>query len=222
VDCVPVVTEAEEDTKPLTADLEKGDISSSASSVTLVQESNPTDIKDISANVSKPANDAGKAHTPKASETTKEIKDDDPEDRLGWPSRPPFQKATRKSIKDWMKEHTFWSDLTWEEKMAYHKQFLMQYISETRKCFPYVRKLFLMIYRISPWRAVIILVLNAVNGLLPAMTLRTRGSFIMLVITSLCQLNVATTRSREGEFEHQNVNKLTNQTTSCDGSGQDK
>ena len=79
-----------------------------------------------------------------------------------------------------------------------------------------------MIYHISPWRAVVILALNVVNGLLPAMTLRTRGSFIMLVEISLSQLNVATTRSREGEFEHQNVDKFINQTTSCNGSGQDK
>ena len=38
-----------------------------------------------------------------------------------------------------------------------------------------------MIYRISPWRAAVVLTLNIVSGLLPALTLQTRGNFILMV-----------------------------------------
>ena len=99
----------------------------------------------------------------------------------GWPDRPPFTVVEDDDTEEVLKKYTFWSDLTWREKYAYRKEFLRQYLSETRKCLPYVRRLFLMIYRISPWRAVTILVLNIVNSFLPALNLQTRGSFILMV-----------------------------------------
>jgi hypothetical protein len=110
-----------------------------------------------------------------------ESEKDDPKKRQGWPARVPFSHGVAGSSREKLKEFTFWSDLTLEEKIAYRKEFLREYLSETKKCFPYVRKLFVMIYRISPWRAAVILVLNVVNGLLPALTLQTRGSFIVMV-----------------------------------------
>jgi len=99
----------------------------------------------------------------------------------GWLDRPPFTVVDEDDSEELLKKYTFWSDLTWREKYAYQKEFIRQYLSETKACLPYVRRLFLMIYRISPWRAVTILVLNIVNSFLPALSLQTRGSFILLV-----------------------------------------
>jgi hypothetical protein len=39
----------------------------------------------------------------------------------------------------------------------------------------------MMIYRISPWRVVMLLALNIVSGLLPALTLQARGNFMSMV-----------------------------------------
>jgi len=100
----------------------------------------------------------------------------------GWPSRPPFCTLHQDPIEELLEKYTFWSDLTWREKYEYQKEFLRLYLSETRQCFPYVRRLILMIYRISPWRAIVMLVVNIVKSFLPALRLQTRGSFILLVI----------------------------------------
>jgi len=107
----------------------------------------------------------------------------------GWPDRPPFTVIEEDDTEEVLKKYAFWSDLTWREKYAYQREFLRQYLSETRKCLPYVRRLFLMIYRISPWRAVTILVLNIVNSFLPALNLQTRGSFILMVSPLQTTLN---------------------------------
>jgi hypothetical protein len=98
----------------------------------------------------------------------------------GWPPKAPFSHGGTASREN-LTQFTFWSDLTLQERIAYRKEFLWQYLSETMKCFPYMRKLVIMIYRISPWRAVVILMLNVINALLPALTLQTRGSFILMV-----------------------------------------
>ena len=157
-------------------------LSASASSDTLVEKSDVQDLekapaegKEAPISNTAPSDDSQKG-TPDA-----ESEKDDPKKRQGWLAKTPFSHGVRGSSREKLREFTFWSDLTLEEKIAYRKEFLREYLSETKKCFPYVRKLFMMIYRISPWRAAVILVLNVINSLLPALTLQTRGSFILMV-----------------------------------------
>jgi hypothetical protein len=154
----------------------KATLSSSASSATLTQES--TNIPPI-VSADKGSDNANHESSP-AAETSQNVKEIDLKPVRGWPERPPFRIKTRSS-QSILQQYTFWSELTWEEKLSYRREFLTQYLSETKKCFPYVRKFFIMIYCISPWRVVMILILNIVNGLIPAMTLQTRGSFIIMV-----------------------------------------
>jgi hypothetical protein len=103
--------------------------------------------------------------------------------KVGWPSRPPFENIKdedEKKEKD-DKAIVHWNELTWKEQNAWRVSFLRGYLKEIRNCLPFVRKLFFLIYRISPWRAVVFLAMNVIKGLLPAITLRTRGDFIMMV-----------------------------------------
>jgi hypothetical protein len=71
--------------------------------------------------------------------------------------------------------------MTWQEKKEYRKNFFKLYLSETKKCIPYVQRLFWMIYKISPWRVALLLVVELVKGLLPALTLKAKGDFILMV-----------------------------------------
>lgn len=110
--------------------------------------------------------------------------EEDPRKRRGWPNRYPFScyNPWQNSQKEGETEKViYWGELTLQEKLDYRKAFLREYLSETKNCLPYVRKLFLMIYRLSPWRAATILAFNIVNGLLPALTLQTRGNFLLIV-----------------------------------------
>ena len=132
---------------------------------------------------------SGKEET-KTDESSKEINSDDgekddPKKRRGWPSRVPFHKSYENESRSYQdgkeEERIYWGDLTLKQKIAWRKAFLREYLSETKQCLPYVRKFFLMIYRISSWRAVVVFALNVASGLLPALTLQTRGTFIMMV-----------------------------------------
>lgn len=116
-------------------------------------------------------------------EKTSEEEKDDPKKRRGWPSRAPFFNSSgeRRSTETPDEKKIYWGELTWNQKLAWRKAFLREYLSETKKCLPHVRKLFVMIYHISPWRAAVVLALNIVSGLLPALTLQTRGNFILMV-----------------------------------------
>jgi len=154
-------------------------LSSLSSSATLKEESD----KALAAKPTKSGmtvDKANKGHDPDEKQEEKG-KEKEVKKIRGWPDRPPFTVVEEDDTEELLKKYTFWSDLTWREKYAYQKEFLQQYFSETRECLPYVRRLFLMIYRISPWRAVTILVLNIVNSFLPALNLKTRGSFILMV-----------------------------------------
>ena len=84
-------------------------------------------------------------------------------------------------MKTQIEKYTYWDDLTLKEKLEFRKSFLKLYLTETKQCIPYVRKFFMMIYRISPWRVVMLLALNIVSGLLPALTLQARGNFMSMV-----------------------------------------
>lgn len=99
----------------------------------------------------------------------------------GWPDRQPFYTYDDEGKKKHAENQVYWSDLTWNEKFGYRKAFFILYFNETRKCLPYVRRLLGMIFRISPWRAAVIFAVNIAKSLLPALTLKTRGSFIMMV-----------------------------------------
>jgi hypothetical protein len=96
----------------------------------------------------------------------------------GWPSRPPFEKPF---VEKFSKSRVFWSELSLTEKNAYLKTFIKEYIREVKKCLPYVWRLFLMIYRISTWRTLMIFPISIIKGLLPAVNLETRRDFIILV-----------------------------------------
>jgi hypothetical protein len=100
----------------------------------------------------------------------------------GWPSIPPF--STKPSLKSDVAEYTYWSDLSSRDKYTYHKQFLLLYLSEGRKCLPYVRRFLLLLFRTSPWRMALLVALNTINGILPAVSLRTRGDFFSMVSLS--------------------------------------
>jgi hypothetical protein len=125
--------------------------------------------------------EASTSANPSTSTPTPDEKDFDPKKLKGWPSRTPFFIRDKEATKEQREKYIYWSDLKWEEKKAYRKEFLKEYLAETKKCMPYVRRLLMMIFRISPWRAVVIFAVNIIKSLLPALTLRTRGSFIMMV-----------------------------------------
>ena len=165
-------------------------LSSLSSSATLTEKSD----KALIAKPTENGKSIAKTTTSQASaKTPKEQKKNKTEKIRGWPDRPPFSLVEKNNDAELLKKYIFWSDLTWREKFVYRKEFLCQYLSETRKCFPHVRRLFLVIYRISPWRAMVILVLNIVNSFLPALNLKTRGSFILMVFfilnTLMCSCN---------------------------------
>jgi hypothetical protein len=112
----------------------------------------------------------------------------DPETKLekGWKDTAPF--STRKNTDQAVQKQCIsWYELTLREKYEYRKTFLREYFSETRACLPYVKRLFLTIIRISPWRGVALLVLNAMNAFLPALSLKAQGDFLILVSRS-CSL----------------------------------
>ena len=123
-----------------------------------------------------------KDEKPKDEKSPDEEKDD-PKKRRGWPSRSPFHCSSRESrtSENPDEKKIYWNELTWNQRIAWRKAFLREYLSEAKKCLPHVQRLFVMIYHISPWRAVVVLALNVVSGLLPALTLQTRGNFIMMV-----------------------------------------
>jgi hypothetical protein len=125
---------------------------------------------------------------PKTAQESAKTKDkeDPPKKVNGWPGRYPFYRSSHQDLSkttsaEDREEKIYWSELSFLEKQQFRKQFLREYLSETKRCLPYVRKLFVMICRLSPWRAATILAFNIVNGLLPALTLQTRGNFIMMV-----------------------------------------
>lgn len=129
-------------------------------------------------------NSAGPATEGIAEEGDSEGTEEKPEIRPGWPSRRPFYNTLdKKGLDDELSEKNsvYWSDLTMAQKMAWRKAFLREYLTETRKTLPYIKKFFLTIYRISPWRAIVLFVMNVVKGLLPAVILQTRGNFILMV-----------------------------------------
>ena len=99
----------------------------------------------------------------------------------GWPSRYPFQSSDTRLLDKIKDEQILFSELTWKEKLAYRKEFWKEYLSETKQCLPYLKRLCLMILRISPWRVIGLVCLHVVNGLLPALGLKTKGRFIMMV-----------------------------------------
>ena len=97
-----------------------------------------------------------------------------------WLSKPPFwvgRPYTEKEDEDVV----YWKELTWKEKLDFRKYFLGEYFRETRKCLPLARRLFMMIVRISPWRAVALLTVSILRSLIPALSLQTRGSFLIMV-----------------------------------------
>jgi hypothetical protein len=162
---------------------------------------------------------------PKAEDADKTKKEeDDPKKCRGWPSRYPFSRSPYQELaqlanKDDGEGRIFWSELSLSEKIKFRKQFLKEYLSETKLCLPYVRKLFLMICRLSPWRAATILILNIVNGLLPALTLQTRGNFIMMVCPTLVGLTVVANGDGEGDFKSKRVASVVTSTACGNGVG---
>jgi hypothetical protein len=158
-------------------------LSTSPSSLSLDASANKDSIPTPATIPATPAD--SKAKTPQAVSRT-EDKKDPPKKVNGWPGRypfyrSPFQDLSQTTSAEDREEKIYWSELSFIEKQQFRKQFLRQYLSETKLCLPYVRKLFVMICRLSPWRAATILAFNIVNGLLPALTLQTRGNFIMMV-----------------------------------------
>src|SRR5271155_342371 len=105
--------------------------------------------------------------------------------QIGWPTRSPFSSKTlldKNGVRVKEKEDlVFWADLTWKQKNAWRRAFLTEYLSETKRCLPFVWRLYGIIYRLSPWRAVVLLGVSIFRGFLPALTLQTRGNFIMMV-----------------------------------------
>jgi len=99
----------------------------------------------------------------------------------GWPSKLPFYRKRQKTDSDPASEYIYWKSMTWREKLEFKKQFYQEYFRETKKSIPFAKRLFLMIIRISPWRAVALLAVTMIRSLMPALTLQTRGTFLHLV-----------------------------------------
>ena len=165
----PVATDA---IQPL-EDEKTPTVSSSASSVTLVQDGGTNDGSTT------PPSSPSTSTKPATSTSVPKAKP--PKRPRGWLSRPPFTVFDNKSWRKKVEKYTYWSDLTLKERLEFRRTFLRTYLSETSKCLPYVRKFFLTIYRISPWRVVMLFALNVLSGLLPALTLHARGNFLMMV-----------------------------------------
>jgi|SRR5271156_5735972 len=111
----------------------------------------------------------------------------------GWRNEHPFfvpMKSGRLLGGKKLKEFVYWDELTWEQAFNWRKGFLAQFLVETRKCFPHVRRLLALIYRTSPWRMVIMIALYLIKGLEPASNLQTRGGFIHMVSIELYLFDV--------------------------------
>ena len=141
-----------------------------------------------------PTDSAGKTATNETTEINKEDSTDsspaedknkfDSRSLRGWVNKPPFWRVyTSKDqlVSDDTPESIYWDDMTWKQKIAWRRQFVHEYFSETKRCLPYVRKLFLLVFRLSPWRTAVLLLANTLRGLIPALNLQTRGTFIMMV-----------------------------------------
>jgi hypothetical protein len=155
-------------------------LSTSSSAETLVQDGQTEAPKTDESNAEKDPESAEAKKKKKPSKSAKKEVKKEHKVPTGWLHRDPFRIITRKSDEK-PKKYVHWNELTLHEKYLYRKQFLFEYFRETRGCLPHVKRLFLAIYRISPWRAVALLALNVVNGLVPAMTLKNQGQFIILV-----------------------------------------
>jgi len=110
----------------------------------------------------------------------------DPKSLRGWPVKPPFRERPMSNLPHASggdDKQIYWEDLTWKQQLAWRKLFLREYLSEAKRCLPYVRKLFRLIYRLSPWRTIVLVLANTLRGLIPALTLQTRGTFILMVAT---------------------------------------
>ena len=111
---------------------------------------------------------------------SEEKEDSQDKKKTGWRNTVPFS-VKNKTLVASSKNCISWYELTLREKYEYRKKFLREYFSETKACLPHVKRLFLTIYQISPWRGALLLVLNAVNAFLPALALRAQGDFLILV-----------------------------------------
>jgi hypothetical protein len=169
-------------------------LSNSSSTATLVEECS-TPIIAVRGESVIPTSNTGIPKDPTEVKPCKPTREDveEPQDDtdkvIGWPERAPFSHGDKNSRAKLLKKYTFWSDLTWKEKLNYRKEFLKQYLTEIKLCLGYARRLFIMIYRISPWRTIAILAINFVNAFLPAIKLRTSGNFITMVMSHFMFLN---------------------------------
>jgi len=122
----------------------------------------------------------------------------DPKSLRGWPVKPPFREraiANLPGARAGDDKQVYWEDLTWKQQLVWRKLFLREYLSEAKRCLPYVRKLFLLIYRLSPWRTIVLVLANTLRGFIPALTLQTRGTFILMVATGhWCSGSLVVTR----------------------------
>jgi hypothetical protein len=155
-------------------------LSTSSSTETLVQDDETEVPKTNGSTAEKDPEAAAAKKKKKSSKSSKKEGKKDHKVPTGWLNRDPFRIIARRTDEK-PKKYVHWNELTISEKYLYRKQFLFEYLRETRACLPHVKRLFLAIYRISPWRAMALLALNVVNGLVPAMTLKNQGRFIILV-----------------------------------------
>jgi len=171
-----------------TSAVEAPSLSTASSSSTLVDK-RPPSSPSSSAETQKsqdaspvPADSAEVATNDSESNGEKSEKKEDAHDKkkTGWRNTAPFS-VKNKTLVASSKNCVSWYELTLREKYEYRKRFLREYFSETKACLPYVKRLFHTIYRISPWRGAVLLLLNAVNAFLPALALRAQGDFLILV-----------------------------------------
>jgi hypothetical protein len=97
-----------------------------------------------------------------------------------WLDRWPFSVYAPTVSGDFDKNYIYSSELTWQERWAYYREYLREYLTETKLCVPYMKRLFLVILRVSPWRVAALIALNLISGLLPALGLQTKGRFVMM------------------------------------------
>ena len=170
-----------------TSAAEASSLSTASSSSTLADKGAPSSPSSAETQKSQETNpapadsaDAVTKDSESNGETSEKKEDSQDKKKTGWRNTAPFSVKNKTLIAS-SKNCISWYELTLREKYEYRKRFLREYFSETKACLPYVKRLFHIIYRISPWRGAVLLLLNAVNAFLPALALRAQGDFLILV-----------------------------------------
>ena len=89
----------------------------------------------------------------------------------------------------------------------------MESFRDSMSALPAVYKFFWMIYRLSPMRTIIIIAVYVIQGLLPALRLRTGGNFIKQVQFFRLMLTSVATWNRVWNLKYEKIDQPRNNTS---------